>query len=105
MGCSRTKLGVDPVAEETMFKLREEALDWLEVEDDVVALDAKASLYLRANESGAELWRLLADGATRQQLADQLVTVYEIDAERAGGDVDAFLKMVSERGLLSEGDA
>lgn len=84
----------------TRLKLRGEGLTWREIDDEVVALDAETATYLSANASGRLLWRSLSEGATRQELVSCLVDEFEIDAERAGADVDAFVGELSKRGLL-----
>jgi hypothetical protein len=84
----------------TQLKLRREGLTWREIDDEVVALDVESATYLSANASGRLLWRSLSEGATREELVSCLVDEFEIDAERAGADVDAFLAELSKRGLL-----
>ena len=58
------------------------------------------STYLSANESGAVLWSLLVDGATRAELATALQDRYGIDRDRAEADADAFVAALASRGLL-----
>jgi hypothetical protein len=82
------------------LKLRGERLSWREIDDEVVALDVDTATYLSANASGRLLWRALASGATREELVSCLVDEFEVDAERAGADVDAFIGELSQRGLL-----
>ena len=82
------------------LKLREEGLTWREIDDEVVALDVETATYLSANPSGRLLWRALASGATRDELVSCLLDEFEIDAERAGADVDAFIDELSQQGLL-----
>ena len=84
----------------TRLKLRDEGLTWREIDDEVVALDVETATYLSANASGLLLWRSLSDGATREELVSRLVAEFEIDEERAGADVDAFIGELSQRGLL-----
>ena len=83
------------------FKLRDEALHWRQIEDEVVAVDMKTSAYLGANPAGALLWEALADGATKDALANLLVERFSIDESRAAADVDAFLAQLDEAGLLA----
>jgi len=85
---------------EEVLRLRQEDLDWLSVEDEVVALDAQAAVYLSANRAGALLWAALTKGTTRDQLAELLVRAFGIDQETASTDVDVFLDQVDEQGLL-----
>ena len=59
-------------------RLRRDALDWLDVDGYVVALDTVRSVYLSTNNSGAELWLALANGATSNQLAERLIESYAL---------------------------
>ena len=81
-------------------KLRAGAIEWREVEGEIVALDLDASEYVAVNRTGAAVWPLLAEGATRKQLAARLVSRYGIDRDSAERDLDRFLSALSERGLL-----
>ena len=53
-----------------------------------------------ANASGAVLWSLLVDGATRAELATALQDRYGIDRDRAEADADRFVAALESRGLL-----
>jgi hypothetical protein len=86
----------------TTVRLLGDALKWREIGNEVVAVDVRSSTYLSANESGQLLWRHLAEGTTRQQLVERLVTTFAIDEARAGKDVDSFLRDLAEQGLLVE---
>ena len=84
------------------LRLRGDDVAWREVDGELIAVDLPRSTYLGANPSGTLLWSRLANGATRVELAQALVDAYGIDAERAPGDVDAFLRDLSARRLLAE---
>ncbi len=89
-----------PGPAEPVLKLRADAVDWREVEGQVVVLDHAGSVYLAVNAAGATLWPAIVDGATRRQLVQILLDTFDIDPARAQGDVDAFVASLSERGLL-----
>lgn len=82
------------------LKLRREGLAWEAVEDEVVALDVRHSLYLATNRAGAVLWALLAEGTTRELLVASLRERFDISREVAIADVDRFVTVLSNRGLL-----
>lgn len=84
-------------------RLRAGAIEWREVEDEIVALDIDSSEYLAVNRTGAVVWPLLVDGATPEELAERLASRYDIDRASAERDVGHFLSMLSERGLLDTG--
>lgn len=52
------------------------------------------------SESGALLWDRLQQETDRQALIDCLLAEYEVDAARAGADVDSFLRQLHEAKLL-----
>ena len=83
------------------LRLREDAIEWREVEGEIVALDLESSEYIAVNRTGAAIWPLLAEGARRDELAARLVVEYGIDEDSAARDVDAFVKTLSERDLLA----
>jgi Coenzyme PQQ synthesis protein D (PqqD) len=82
------------------LRLRSADLHWREIDDEVVALEARGSTYVAANPAGTLLWRALAQGSTRERLADELVAAYGIDRERALADTDAFVSELASQGLL-----
>lgn len=83
-----------------MLKLRSDELDWRQIDDEIVALDARRAEYLGVDGSGLVLWHALREGASRDQLVATLVERYAISHERAGADVDTFLAELTSRELL-----
>jgi Coenzyme PQQ synthesis protein D (PqqD) len=84
----------------TRLRLRQRSLEWRQVDDEVVALDLETARYLSTNPSGALLWHELATGATREDLVARLRAKWGVDEARATADVDAFLALLRQRGLL-----
>ena len=82
------------------LRLRSDAVSWREVDGEVIALRHEASEYLSTNTTGALIWRELAQGTSRPELAAMLVSRFGIDADRAAADVDAFVDLLASRGLL-----
>jgi hypothetical protein len=84
------------------IRLKSRALEWREIDGELVALEAEGSLYLAANPAATLLWRRLSDGATRDELCQALVAAYGIDHDLACRDVDAFLAQARELHVLEE---
>ena len=80
--------------------LREDAVDWRLVGDEVIAIERESSTYLAANATGSELWQRLAAGTTLRELVDLIVSRHGISTTRARADVERFLMMLDERGIL-----
>jgi hypothetical protein len=85
---------------EQQFKLREGAVAWQEIDGETILLDLEASMYLGTNPSGSVLWSELAAGTTRQALVARLCENFDVAEERAGQDVDEFLRSCGERGYF-----
>lgn len=88
--------------EDATLRLREEGLNWREIDGEVVVLDVKRSHYLNLNPTGCVLWLLLAKGATKRQLVDKLVEEFDVDESTARDDVEAFVASCRENGLLAD---
>ena len=54
------------------------------------------------NETGAFLWRILEQGAERGDLVERLTREYDVDAQTAAADVDAFLDSLRKEALIAE---
>jgi hypothetical protein len=85
----------------TRLTLRTDDLHWREVDGEIVALEERGSTYLAANSAGGVLWRMLARGATREELATALIQAYGIETAAATADADRFVEQVREAGLLA----
>ena len=55
---------------------------------------------IKLSESGAFLWKILENGADRQELIAGLLEEYDVDEATAAADVDRFINKLSEAGLL-----
>jgi coenzyme PQQ synthesis protein D (PqqD) len=86
---------------EWSYRLRDGELEWREVEGEIVALDLRASTYLSVNKAGTALWPHLTAGASRDELVAALISRYDVDADAAARDVDAFVQALEAKGLLA----
>jgi hypothetical protein len=83
------------------LRLRRTELAWRDVNGTVLILDLRDSSYLELNRPASRLWhRLDEGGADSATLAKLLVEIYGIDMEQAEADVQAFLDMADQAGLL-----
>ena len=81
------------------FLLREAAGKYI-----VLPLGGELDLgsLITLNETGAFLWRLLENGASRQELVEALLEEYDVDKERAEKDLDALLAKMNAVGVLED---
>ena len=85
-----------------MPRLRAEDLVYQESDGETVLLDLQSSTYMVVNPTGTVVFPALVDGATRDQLLEVVLDAFDVGAERAGADLDAFLADLAERGLLED---
>jgi hypothetical protein len=84
----------------TTIRLRDGAVEWREIDGEIVALDRPAGEYVAVTGSGALLWPLLVAGTTRDALVEALVRRFDVEPETAARDVDRFVETLAARGLL-----
>ena len=82
------------------YVLRQVADTWVVLPLGDAAVDFSGMLTL--NESGAMLWKILEQGADRDELTAALLDEYEVSQEMALTDVDAFLNKLLRAGCLEE---
>ena len=82
------------------MKLRADGLAWENVDDEIIVLDSRASRYYRLNGSGALLWTMLDDGASRADMVSKLLHTYSIDEDVATNDVDTFIADLERQKLV-----
>jgi hypothetical protein len=83
------------------MQLRADSVAWNAVGDDVVVLDLASSTYFSTNATGTLLWKLLASGASRDELVDALVERFRLSRETVERDVDAFVADLGRAQLLA----
>lgn len=84
------------------FLMRKVADSWI-----VVPIDKEAEKFngmISLNESGAFLWSVLKEGASRERLVDALCAEYDVDRDLAGTDVDAFIDRLNEIHCMDDSD-
>ena len=78
--------------------LREIAGSWIIVPVAEMVVEFNGSMNL--NETGAFLWKLLAEGAEMDELVTGLLSEYDVDEETAKADVMEFISQLADKGLL-----
>ena len=83
-----------------LIKVREGAAVWRRIDDETVLLALDSSTYIGVNHTGTELWPAMVEGTTRDELVERLVARFDVDAQRAAADVDAFVDACRAHSLL-----
>jgi hypothetical protein len=82
--------------------IRGDAVLWRLVGEEIIALDLRTSKYLHINASGALLWQRLQTATPYDELAGTLVDAFGLERDHAERDVEAFVAMLSDKGLLDQ---
>ncbi|MGH9172106.1 MAG: PqqD family protein [Acidimicrobiales bacterium] len=85
---------------EQRWRIREDAVVWRRVVEDMVLLDVDRSVYHSLNPTGTLLWQGIADHLTEGELVDLLVAEFPEASEEAARDVPGFLEALSAAGLI-----
>lgn len=80
------------------FVLRQVADTWVVMPLGQMSLDFNGMLTL--NETGALLWQALEKGGDAEALTNALTAEYDVSAEDARKDVEAFLVKLRDAGCL-----
>ena len=80
------------------FTLRSIAGSWVAIPLGEATVDFTGMLTL--NESGVMLWNLLAEECSRDEMIAALLGEYEVSADEAAADVDAFIARLTSAGCL-----
>jgi hypothetical protein len=84
----------------SVLRLDPGAVQWREVQGEVIAVDLRNSRYLSVNRSGALLWPLLWRGTTITELARVLMDRWSLDEPVAHRDADRLVGWLHDAGLL-----
>ena len=73
-----------------------------EFDDDTgLLVDLNTKRYHQLNETGAFIWRTLANGKTSTAVANALTESYEVDAEHAATSVNKFIAALEAQKLIN----
>lgn len=70
------------------------------VEDEEVVLQVDSGVYYGLDGVGQEIWSLLQEPRTVEELVDEIASRYEVEEERCRGDVTDFVASLVEAELV-----
>ena len=79
---------------------RAEGFTTAQVRDDLMMLHVEQGAYYSLDPIGAEIWKLLEQPGTVQQLVDKLVQHYSVSPEQCQADVLVFLEEMRGNGMI-----
>ncbi len=70
------------------------------IDDEAVLLELSSGTYFGLNEVGSEIWQLIADGATTNELRQRLMQKFDVDPETLDRDLRELVAELLQRGLV-----
>jgi len=69
-----------------------------------VLLNLETKYYFSLNETGCFLWKLLErpEGASETDLISELISVFDVEADRARADITEFVGELAGQGLIKK---
>jgi hypothetical protein len=74
-----------------------------ELDGEAVLLSPQSGKYFGLNPVGTRIFTLLRQGHSREAVVEILIEEFEVDAQRAGQDLEGFLAELAEAGLVDAG--
>ena len=71
-----------------------------EADNQVVILQYETGTYFTLNEVGMQIWKLLEQGKTLQEILNVLLQEYDVGQERLQQDLLNVIKQLEERRLI-----
>ena len=73
-----------------------------ELDGEMVLLNINSGVYFGLDEIGSDIWKLLTDGADADAIVAALLENYDVERDELQGDVAAFIRQLTAKGLLRE---
>jgi len=70
------------------------------LEDEVVILSLKDGVYYGLNPVGAQIWNLIQEPRSVQEILEILLSQFEVEPKRCEEDVLKLLQELASRGLI-----
>jgi len=71
-----------------------------ELGEESVLLDTETGQYFGLDQTGSAVWRLLAVGASDQEIVERLLAEYDVEPDALRQDVEAFLSALQSNRVL-----
>jgi Coenzyme PQQ synthesis protein D (PqqD) len=68
---------------------------------EVVILNLGTGMYFGLNTVGTQIWRLISEGCSSEQIVATLLEEYEIEEARVQKDLDILLEQLNDVGLIT----
>lgn len=86
-----------------MLKTKEEII-WRVVDDEALLLDTNSGYYFSMNDTATEIWCLLNEGKSIDDVAATISERYEIDSSSVKRDVEELIDNLNKEQIASLGE-
>jgi hypothetical protein len=85
-----------------MIVARNPATAWRVIGGEAVVLALESKVLRGLNDVGSRIWELIDGQRSTDEISAQLVAEFDVDAVRAREEVEAFVRVLLAKGLLTE---
>jgi len=78
-----------------------ESLFAQEVDGEMVLLDMKSENYFGLDAVASEIWKLLQEGKSLEEILLELMEIYDVDETTLRQDLSNFIEQLQEQGLAT----
>ena len=75
-----------------------------EADSEILMLDIENGLYYGLADVAADIWELLEDPKTGQELIDALCKIYDVDEDTCKAQTTEFLVSLKEHSIITDQD-
>jgi len=93
-------LGANKLNPDTILRRAKEIV-FQQFDDELLAVDAEASVCFSLNESAGRIWALIEAPTTLRTICTQLCSEYDVDEEICFREVSAVLQQLSQASLVT----
>ena len=72
-----------------------------EIDDEIILLDTITQEYFSLNEVGKNIIDLISENLTKDEMVEELSSIYEVDRIQIEKDLINFAKLLEEKGLIT----
>ena len=81
--------------------IRNQDIIFSEIEGEAILIDGELERYFGMEPIATEIWRLLENEVTFDDLLDKLLNNYEVSKDQCAADVTEFLKKLSDQKMIT----
>jgi hypothetical protein len=82
------------------FRVNSPSVVWEDFEGEIVIVNLETGQYFTTRDAGSEIWRRLANGATRSAVEHALVALYDVEATVVAESLSNFVAELQAHALL-----